>query len=81
MSLIVQDDGLGTTDLKKEVKLESGKAVSSWTEPLYGMPPELIFDKKRPISQMQFFEKHALSNFWFISKEDKNRKRSRGGRS
>jgi hypothetical protein len=62
MSLIVQDDGLGTTDLKKEVKFEGGKAVSFWTEPLYDIPPELICDKKSPISQMQFFEKHAFSN-------------------
>jgi hypothetical protein len=69
MSLIVQDGGLGTTDLKKEVKLEGGKAVSSWTEPLYGIPPQLIFDKKSPISQMQFYEKYALSNFGLSPKK------------
>jgi hypothetical protein len=68
MSLIVQDGGLGTTDLKKEVKLESGKAVSSWTEPLYGIPPELIFDKKSPISQMQFFEKYACPTLVYLQR-------------
>jgi hypothetical protein len=69
MSLIVQDGGLGTTDLKNKEKLEGGKAESSWTEPLYGIPPELIFDKNSPISQMHFFEKYALSNFGLSPKK------------
>jgi hypothetical protein len=45
MSFIIQDGSLGTTNLKKRVK-EEGRAVSSWTKPLYVLPPKLIFDKK-----------------------------------
>ncbi len=52
---------LGTIhiDGKKKVKLG---VVSSWTKPFYKAQPQLLFDKKKPISQGSFATKYNFYN-------------------
>ncbi len=70
MLLTIQDDNLGTIDLKKWMKVE-GKVVSSWIEPLYATPPKLFFYRKNFIFHKQFFQKYALCNSSILPKNHK----------
>jgi hypothetical protein len=53
---------LGNTDCKlKKVKSErSERTLALWVEPLYGAPPNIIFDRNNLVSRKQFATTYYL---------------------
>jgi hypothetical protein len=43
----------GVINVKKRVKVEG--SVTSWVEPMYGTPPNIIFDGNNPLFNIEFF--------------------------
>ncbi len=49
MSLTTRKSNFDSIDLKKKIRLES--VVFFFVKPLYGEKPNILFDRKNPISQ------------------------------